>query len=233
MKTLVHAGRFTRIDREREREHFQRTAATQELIAARHAKRELRDIKQRLVDLLTADIISVSRGLEFEKAITDLFSESGLTIEKPFTVQSDKTGSVVEQIDGAIEVRSRTFLVECKCWKSNISRQELAPLLVSVYNRGNVGGIFISASNYTESALADARAGSVTKTDCASYGRFNSGLPRSRFRYREISRRRDSRGRTIPQPSRHGFGNSITPVSCPRGLRGRGPATAISTRFVP
>jgi restriction system protein len=156
---------FTRIEREREREHTQRAAANEELIAARHAKRErLRDIKQRLVDLLTADIIPVFRGLEFEKTITDLFSESGLTIKEPFTVQSDKTGSIVEQVDGAIEVRGRTFLVECKCWKSNISRQELAPLLVSVYNPGNVGGIFISASEYTESALADARAALSQKT---------------------------------------------------------------------
>jgi restriction endonuclease len=84
--------------------------------------------------------------------------------KEPFTVQSDKTGSIIEQIDGAIEIRGTTFLVECKSWTTRISRRELAPLLVSVYNRGNVGGIFISTSDYAESALADATAALSQKT---------------------------------------------------------------------
>jgi hypothetical protein len=73
---------FTRIEREREREQALRATANQELIAARHAKRErLRDIGHEIADLLTADIIPISRGMAFEKAISDLFTESGLSIK--------------------------------------------------------------------------------------------------------------------------------------------------------
>jgi hypothetical protein len=44
-------------------------------------------------------------------------------------------------------------------WRS----QEIAPHLVSVYGRGDVGGIFVSYSGYSDAAIEDAKTGLVQR----------------------------------------------------------------------
>jgi len=49
--------------------------------------------------------------------------------------------------------------VEMKWWDKPIGRQEIAPHFVSVFNRGDVGGIFISYSGFSPAAIEDAKTG--------------------------------------------------------------------------
>ena len=44
-------------------------------------------------------------------------------------------------------------IVEMKWWNEPLGVSEVSPHLVRVYNRGQVGGIIISASDYTEPAI--------------------------------------------------------------------------------
>ncbi len=55
------------------------------------------------------------------------------------------------------------YLVEMKWRDQTIGRQEIAPHFVSVYGRGNVGGIFISYSGFSSAAIEDAKTGLVQK----------------------------------------------------------------------
>ena len=55
------------------------------------------------------------------------------------------------------------YLVEMKWWGTPIGRQEIAPHLVSVYNRGDVGGIFVSYSGFSAAAIEDAKTGLTQK----------------------------------------------------------------------
>ena len=50
-----------------------------------------------------------------------------------------------------------------KWWDKPIGRQEIAPHFVSVYGRGDVGGIFISYSGFSASAIEDAKTGLAQK----------------------------------------------------------------------
>jgi restriction endonuclease Mrr len=51
------------------------------------------------------------------------------------------------------------YLVEMKWWDKPIGRQEISPHLVSVYGRGDVGGIFISYSGFSPAAIEEAKRG--------------------------------------------------------------------------
>ncbi len=87
-----------------------------------------------------------------EAVLNRLFQASGILVREAFTVQS-KTGSTVDQIDGAIELDGRLYLVEMKWWKDRLSGTDISPHLVDVFSRADAGGIFISASGYQQSAI--------------------------------------------------------------------------------
>jgi hypothetical protein len=53
---------------------------------------------------------------------------------------------------GVVEIDGMLYLVEMKWWDKPIGRQEIAPHFVSVFNRGDVGGIFISNSGFSPAA---------------------------------------------------------------------------------
>jgi restriction system protein len=53
--------------------------------------------------------------------------------------------------------------VEMKWWDKPIGRPEIAPHLVSVYGRGDVGGIFSSNSGFSPAAIEDAKTGLARK----------------------------------------------------------------------
>jgi restriction system protein len=63
----------------------------------------------------------------------------------------------VVEIDGAV------YLVEMKWWNTPIGRHEIAPHLVGVYGRSDVGGIFISYSGFSSAAIEDAKTGLAQK----------------------------------------------------------------------
>ncbi|MEO8658954.1 MAG: restriction endonuclease [Bryobacteraceae bacterium] len=84
-------------------------------------------------------------------------------MREAFTIKGGEGQGIVEQIDGAVEIDGMLYLVEMKWWDAAIGRQQIAPHLVSVYGRGDVGGIFISYSGFSSAAIEDAKAGLVQK----------------------------------------------------------------------
>ena len=75
---------------------------------------------------------------------------------------SDGEG-VLEQIDGVVEFSGHLYLVEMKWWDKPIGKAEIASHHVNVYGRGGVGGIFISASGYTDAAIESVKTALVQK----------------------------------------------------------------------
>lgn len=79
-------------------------------------------------------------------------------------VTGDNGEGVIEQIDGAVEIDGRIYLVEMKWWDKPLGRAEVSPHLVSVYGRAEVGGIFISNSGYHGSAVTEYKTALAQRT---------------------------------------------------------------------
>ena len=103
------------------------------------------------------------RGKRLEGVLNSLFSFAGLLVREAFTLKGDEGQGIVEQIDGVVEIDGVLYLVEMKWWDKPIGRQEIAPHFVSVYGRGDVGGIFISYSGFSPAAIEDAKTGLAQK----------------------------------------------------------------------
>ena len=94
------------------------------------------------------------RGLALEEILNDLFTVDGLSVREAFTIR-DESGQVQEQIDGLISLDGLPVLVEAKWHSKPIGQAEIARHLVRLYGRAGVMGLFVSASPYTDAALAE------------------------------------------------------------------------------
>lgn len=144
---------FTRINQEREAEQKKR-------IIEQQSKRE--EIEQRKTKLATVrkDLSALfgennrqKRGKQLEGVLNSLFKVSGILVREAFTLKGSSGEGIVEQIDGAVEIEGDLYLVEMKWWNEPLGVSEVAPHLVRLFNRGQTGGIIISASDYTEPAI--------------------------------------------------------------------------------
>lgn len=155
---------FTRMNLERERERKQHQSAyTTTVLEKQKQAKERATLKDALYKLF-AETNVWKRGKLLESCLNNLFASAGLLVREAFTIKGDEAQGVVEQIDGAVEIDGLLYIVEMKWWESPIGRQELAPHMVSVFNRGNVGGIFISYSGFSPAAIEDAKMGLTQKT---------------------------------------------------------------------
>lgn len=103
------------------------------------------------------------RGKRLEGVLNNLFSSAGFLVRETFTLKGEAGQGVIEQIDGVVEIDGVLYLVEMKWWDKPIGRQEIAPHFVSVYGRGDVGGIFMSYSGFSPAAIEDAKTGLAQK----------------------------------------------------------------------
>jgi hypothetical protein len=155
---------FTRMNIERERAQEQHRAEREaELTALQRRRAELAAVKDNLFKLYSEQDPH-RRGKALESVLNRLFTASGITVQEAFEVRGEEEGrGVLEQIDGAIELRSQLYLVEMKWWKERLGRADVSPHLVSVYGR-NAGGVFISASGYHDSAIAEFKTALAQRT---------------------------------------------------------------------
>lgn len=153
---------FTRINLEREKERKERQAVYNAAVEAKQKENERRQTLKTNLYRLFAEADPHKRGKQLENALNDLFAFAGFLIREAFTVKKDGNG-IIEQIDGVVEIDGVLYLVEMKWWDKPIGRQEIAPHLVSVYGRGDVGGIYISYSGYAPAAIEDAKTGLAQK----------------------------------------------------------------------
>ena len=145
---------FTRMKQEREYEIQKRQQKYLEKIKTKEKKdAEIRQIKDDLFGLFglpSSD--SKKRGKNLEGILNRLFKAYNILIREAFEVVEYGHG-VITQIDGVVEINGYPYLVEMKWWKKPIGKAEVSPHLVNIFNRGHAGGIFISASGYTDPAI--------------------------------------------------------------------------------
>ncbi len=154
---------FTRINLERGKERKERQAAYTASVEAKQKEAKERTAVKESLYKLFAETDPYKRGEQLEGILNSLFSFAGFLIREAFTLKGDRGQGIIEQIDGVVEIDGMLYLVEMKWWDKPIGRQEIAPHLVSVYGRGNVGGIFISYSGFSTAAIEDAKTGLVQK----------------------------------------------------------------------
>ncbi len=149
---------FTRMNLEREQERSLRLAEREDQLKADRLKKEtLQRVKTELSALFVPQDAH-KRGKALERILTELFSAYGVLVREPFTVKGRCGEGVIEQIDGLIELEGNLYLVELKWWSSPLGSAEISPHLVRLYGRGGTArGLFISYSEYTDSALAVCR----------------------------------------------------------------------------
>ena len=145
---------FTRMNLEREaaQKSYQAEAHSRSVAAQqRAAKHEA--VKKEFYDLFALKDPK-KRGKLLEGALNRIFEVAGILVTEAFAVVGTDGEGVVEQVDGAVEIEGKPFLVEMKWWNAPIGRDPMCSHLVRVYGRGGLAhGIFISYTDYTEPAI--------------------------------------------------------------------------------
>ena len=155
---------FTRIQHEREQDLKLHRDAKRAELAREQAKRAQREKVKADLFALFGEQDPGRRGKALEGVLNRLFEAEGILIREAFERRDPETGRTIEQIDGAIELDGRVYLVEMKWWSEPLGRGDVASHLVRVHHRGDVGGILISSSPFQRSAVADCKDALTTKT---------------------------------------------------------------------
>lgn len=146
---------FTRMSIERDNEKLKSIRLKEAALVAEQNKKKER-IKKIHSDLssLSKDENPQKRGKALEKVLNELFACYEILVREAFTVSGDHAEGIIEQIDGLIEFENDYYLVEMKWWKNPIGKKEVAEHVVRIQERGGqVKGLFISYSNYTEPSI--------------------------------------------------------------------------------
>lgn len=96
------------------------------------------------------------QGKVLEYTLLRAFELEGATIRWPYNVKigDDKNGSVIEQIDGAIQFEHFYVLVECKDQQNAVNIEPFAKMRNQLMRRPSaVIGCIFSTSGFTEPAL--------------------------------------------------------------------------------
>lgn len=153
------------------KDSFTRMAQEQEALSRKHrdevaARQKELQRKQSLFEGLRKELFALfsdtdpwARGKKLESILNRLFAASGILVREAFTICGDEAKGIVEQIDGVVEIDGHLYLVEMKWWTPPLGPGEVALHQVRVFNRGQVRGIFISASGYTPAAVDQCRDG--------------------------------------------------------------------------
>lgn len=164
-KTVNVKDSFTRMKQERDAERDQvlsRQRAEQAAVAERRGKIE--DVSKRLSSLFGMDAKPQERGKLLETVLNDLFKAYGIHVREDFRRKDPDTGTVLEQIDGVIELDGVIHLVEMKWLNAPVGIGEFSPHLSRLFMRANAHGIFIATNGYTDSVLAECRSALSLKT---------------------------------------------------------------------
>ena len=114
---------------------------------------QFEDIKTKFYSLFSMTD-PVKRGKALEPILNDLFSFYKIGLSDAFTVTIES--NVVEQIDGAIMLDGKALLIEMKWEKAPIGVDKVGRFINRLFLRNDVGGIMVSASSFTESAILSA-----------------------------------------------------------------------------
>ena len=148
---------FSKINLERDREvqvRREAAAAKQKLVEEARTKR---DEARKELFAAFAEANPQKRGTKLERAINQLFLAHGISVRESFRVSDDKSGTTLEQIDGVIEVDGHLYFTEVKWLSTPVDVNDVSRHLIRVYHRGQSRGLFVSSTEFTESALSTCR----------------------------------------------------------------------------
>lgn len=149
---------FTRMKQERDAEREQVLARQRaEKAAAAEKRAKIEDVSKRLFALFSMDDKPQERGKLLEAVLNDLFRAYGIHVREDFRRKSPDTGTVLEQIDGVIELDGVIHLVEMKWLNVPVGIAEFSPHLSRLFLRANANGIFIATNGYTEPVLTECK----------------------------------------------------------------------------
>jgi hypothetical protein len=149
---------FTRMDQAREQERQQRLAGVEKERHQRQERaRKIEAAKQDLYGLFGTSLTPQQRGKKLETALNNLFAAFDVSISQAFHVVGDGGEGVIEQVDGVIEMKGHIYFVEMKWYRSPVGVPEISQHLVRIISRDQARGFFISASDFTDPAVAITR----------------------------------------------------------------------------
>jgi restriction endonuclease Mrr len=148
---------FTRIRVELEKEKCAKRAAYVADLAAEQAVKDKRERVKQALSALFGDMNAQRRGRALEAVLNELFRVHGILVREAFTLTGPAGQGIIEQIDGVIELDCHLYLVEVKWVKEAIGPTEVGHHVSRLMGRGDVRGLFISASDYTSSAVETAK----------------------------------------------------------------------------
>lgn len=156
---------FTKMNQERSREKEERLKQAREKIEQEKTKKiNLEKIKSDLFSLFSMDEEPHKRGKLLEKVLNDLFQAFGILIKDDFKRTIPKQSTVMEQIDGVVEIENNIYIVEMKWHKDPIGVETIAQHLVRLFNRGDARAIFIAANGFKDTAIEECREALSKKT---------------------------------------------------------------------
>ncbi|WP_295362476.1 restriction endonuclease [Arenimonas sp.] len=157
-KTVNVKDSFTRMKLERDAERERAIAAQRaEQMAMAKKRAEIDGISRRLSALFAMDDAPQERGKLLESVLNDLFRTYGISVREDFRRRAPDTNSVLEQIDGVVEIGGTIHLVEMKWLKAPVGMGEFAPHIARLFTRANANGIFIATNGYTDPVLTECR----------------------------------------------------------------------------
>jgi len=149
---------FTRMRNEKDEEKRRRVEEQEVEAKARREQKTKRDRVKADLFALFAVQDAHKRGKLLEPVLNELFESHDILVRESFTIKGNCGEGVIEQIDGLIELEGHLYLVEMKWWNAPIGVGDIAPHLVRVFSRGGqVRGLFISYTDFTEPAVAQCR----------------------------------------------------------------------------
>ncbi len=153
-KVINTKDSFTRMNIERETERQARLEKTRtEQGEKAKRKKEVQSVREQLAALFGIDS-AYARAKALEGVLNALFRAYGVAVRESFTLTGDSGEGIVEQIDGVIELKGYLYLVEMKWWQTPLGVPEISQHLVRVYHRSDCRAVIISASGFTEPAIA-------------------------------------------------------------------------------
>ena len=155
---------FVRMRQEKDEEKNRHRAEYEKQLKEKAELRERRQSIKKDLSALFAVADPQKRGILLEGVLNRLFSIEGIAVRESFIIRNAEDGSPLEQIDGVISLDGTLYLVEMKWWNKPIGVPEVSQHISRIFLRGDVRGIYISASDYTSSAVDTCRQALTQKT---------------------------------------------------------------------
>ena len=144
---------FRKLQQKREtelREHREKEREKSDNLRKRKAG--LESIRQDFYSLFALSDAQ-KRGRKLEGVLGRFFAAHDMLVREPFALVDPLSHTIVEQVDGVVELDSHLYLVEMKWLKDRVDVVDVTRHINRVYTRPDCRGLFISHSGYTAAAV--------------------------------------------------------------------------------